>query len=342
MDEYLQFALEAIIISILIYYVSLLYRRQRKTKATADRVVFLAGILICAGYPVLLTYYFEETGFIWSLSDWYALGYYTMIILTEAILIYSYMRVEQNAERLEADLIKKAHEIVDAENQQRDAEEKITREHTSALIDGAHQVSTVLRENVRKPLKTMRQALYHLREDPEGADLALKTLDENLNVIEGAVEEISSTTSFGQLKKTLVDISELVNKIIDETKVPDGVKVEADLGEGFSALNVDAPRLKRALANIVDNAVEAMPGGGTLKVEVSKDKNEIVIKVSDTGVGIPESAKGMIFKPFYTTKPHGLGLFYSKDIIEAHGGKIDYSSTEEKGTTFTVKLPLIA
>jgi len=328
---------------IIVYYVNLLYRRQRKTGATADRVIFLAGVFICVGYPVLLYCYFITTGFVWSLSTWYAFGYYLIIIAVEASLIYMYIRVEQSEKRLEVDLDRKVRELIDSENQQRDAVEKMTREHTVELIDGAHQVSTVLRENVRKPLKTMRQALYHLREDPEGADFALETLDENLNMIEGAVEELSSSTSFGQLKKTLVDIGDLVSRILEESKVPEAVKIEADLGEGFSAINVDVPRMRRAIGNIVENAVEAMPSGGTLKVKVTKNKNEIAIKVSDTGVGIPESGKTMLFKPFYTTKLHGLGLglFYAKDIIEAHKGKIDYVSSVGKGTTFTVKLPLI-
>ncbi len=342
-ETHLQFALEGVVIVLIIYYVTLLYRRQKKTKAVEDRAVFVVGLVICIGYPALLYNYFQTTGIVWSLGGLYAVGYYAMITLTAGSLIYSFRRVEQNEKRLEVDLERKAHELVDREIEQRDAVEKITKEHTVELIDGAHQMSTVIRENVKKPLKTMRQALYHLREDPEGSELALKTIDENLNVIEGAIEELSSTTSFGQLKKTLVDMSDLVNGIVGGTKMQNGVKVEVDLGEGFNALNIDASRLKRALGNLIDNAVEAMPNGGTLGVKVAKDKNAIIITISDTGMGISESARPMIFKPFYTTKPHGLGLglFYSKDIIEAHGGKITYVSIPNMGTTFIVELPLV-
>ncbi len=342
-DTYVQFALEGIVIILILYYVTLLYRRQRKTNAIEDKAVLVIGLMICIGYPILLYNYYLTTGIIWSLGGFYAIGYYLMIILTAASLIYSFRRVEQNEARLEVDLDRKARELVDREIEQRGAVERITKEHTIELIDGARQMSTVIRDNVKKPLKTMRQALYHLREDPEGAELALKTMDENLNLIEGAVDELSTSTSFGQLKKTLVDIGDLVSMVVREMKVPEGIRVEIDLGEGFNALNVDASRLRRAIANIVNNAIEAMPNGGTLHVKVANDKNSINVSVSDTGVGIPEQARTLVFKPFYTTKPRGLGLglFYSKDIIEAHGGKISYKSTPGEGTTFTVELPLI-
>jgi|WetSurMetagenome_2_1015567.scaffolds.fasta_scaffold127933_1 signal transduction histidine kinase len=325
--------MEAIIIAIIAYYLILLNRRQRKTKAIPDKMIFAAGIVMGVCYVALLTYYYEITGTIWSNDDWYSSGYYGLIILTEAVLIYSYRRVEQNETKLEVDLDKKARELVDSENEQRDAMDKVTRRHTIELIDGAHQVSTVLRDNVRKPLKTMRQALYHLREDPEGSELAMKTLDENLNILEGAVEELSNSTSFGPLKKTLVDIGDLVSKILDGEEIPENIKVEMDLGEGFSAINLDAPKMMRALANIVDNAVEAMPKGGKLRVQVVRSKSSVLVTVTDSGTGIPD-----IVKP----NSLGFGLFYAKDIIEAHGGKIEYNSVEGKGTTFMVTLPFIA
>jgi len=336
--------MEGIVISIIIYYLILLYRRQRKTNALPDKLIAIAGTIIGIGYVCLMIYYYLTTGVVWTDDDYYSAGYYFTIIMTEAILIYSYMRVERNESRLEVDLEKKARELVAKENEQRDAMDKITRRHTIELIDGAHQVSAVMKDNVRKPLKAMRQAIYHLREDPEGAELALKTLDESLNVIESAVEELSNSTSFGSLKKTLVDIGDLLGKILEEENIPDSIKVELELGEGFNAINVDAPKLRRALANIVRNAVEAMPDGGTLKVQTSKSKSGLVIMVTDTGMGIPDTVKPNIFKPFFTTKSRalGFGLFYAKDIIEAHGGKIEYNSVMGKGTTFMVTLPFLA
>lgn len=172
----------------------------------------------------------------------------------------------------------------------------------------------------------------------------MKTLDENLNILEGAVEELSNSTSFGPLKKTLVDIGDLVSKILDGEEIPENIKVEMDLGEGFSAINLDAPKMMRALANIVDNAVEAMPKGGKLRVQVVRSKSSVLVTVTDSGTGIPDIVKPNIYKPFFTTKPNslGFGLFYAKDIIEAHGGKIEYNSVEGKGTTFMVTLPFIA
>ena len=101
--------------------------------------------------------------------------------------------------------------------------------------------------------------------------------------------------------------------------------------------------MKRAIGNVIENIVEAMPNGGVLGVKVSKGKNEVAVSASDTGEGIPEPKRAMLFKPFYTTKPHGLGLglFYAKDIVEAHGGSVSYASTPGKGTTFTISIPIV-
>jgi len=96
------------------------------------------------------------------------------------------------------------------------------------------------------------------------------------------------------------------------------------------------------LDNLVGNAVEAMPEGGTLTVTAEKEEDVIVISVSDTGVGIPDEELVNLFKPFQTTKKGGLGLglAYCKRAIEDHGGKITVESKVGEGTTFTVGLPL--
>jgi signal transduction histidine kinase len=93
------------------------------------------------------------------------------------------------------------------------------------------------------------------------------------------------------------------------------------------------------------NAVEAMPQGGRLKVETAyhAERHEARIMVSDDGTGIPEDVLPHIFEPFFTTKAEGkgvgLGLAIAFGIVQQHGGKIEVSSTPQKGTTFTVTLP---
>jgi signal transduction histidine kinase len=98
--------------------------------------------------------------------------------------------------------------------------------------------------------------------------------------------------------------------------------------------------------NIVLNALDAMPGGGTLSIScgTTRDRESVSVDFSDTGVGIPEQRISDVFDPFFTTKPDakgtGLGLSVSLGIIRQHGGDIAVKSEVGKGTTFSVVLPI--
>jgi len=107
---------------------------------------------------------------------------------------------------------------------------------------------------------------------------------------------------------------------------------------------VDASQMRRVFDNLLLNALEAMPHGGTITVNVHQTSDKLIIQISDTGVGIPEDVLLNLFnKKFYTTKPHGLGLglSYCKRVVESHGGSIMVDSVYGKGTVFTIELPKI-
>jgi signal transduction histidine kinase len=91
------------------------------------------------------------------------------------------------------------------------------------------------------------------------------------------------------------------------------------------------------------NAKDAMPEGGKLVIETKLENGNVIIKFSDTGVGIPDDIKDKIFEPFFTTKGSkgtGLGLSISRWIIRKHNGEIKVESQQGKGSTFTITLPL--
>ena len=105
----------------------------------------------------------------------------------------------------------------------------------------------------------------------------------------------------------------------------------------------DPDKMYRALVNIITNAQDAMPKGGTLTFGLSKDNGEITFSIADTGVGIPPEIKEKMFDAFVTAgkkRGTGLGLAITKRIIDQHGGTIDVESERGKGTTFTVKIPV--
>jgi two-component system sensor histidine kinase AtoS len=108
-------------------------------------------------------------------------------------------------------------------------------------------------------------------------------------------------------------------------------------------INIDKIKLENAIMNFVSNALDAMPKGGELKVEAQKDKfqQELIIRISDTGVGISPDDLDKILEPFYTTKEYGtgLGLGMAYQTIRAHQGTIKIDSSLGNGTTIEVKLP---
>ena len=171
---------------------------------------------------------------------------------------------------------------------------------------------------------------------------------------ERAHKIVNNLLDFARESETMTEYI-YVDKLIDETiqlaknqiKLSK-IKIERILDENLHPIYGDKNLLIQVFLNIFINAIDAMTDGGILSIIVSKEKrtNFISIQIRDTGCGIPEHILGSIFNPFFTTKPTskgtGLGLSVSKGIIENHGGYIDVESMVDKGTTFTVRLPIVS
>jgi signal transduction histidine kinase len=141
-------------------------------------------------------------------------------------------------------------------------------------------------------------------------------------------------------EKEEVDIKRLIEDVVKSLPPADGVRIEVQIPN--LQVMADPHLLHRVFANLILNAMQAMPGGGKLKVSAFSD-GAIAVCVSDTGIGIQEDFKDKLFKPLFTGKAKGtgLGLAVVKRIVEAHGGDIIVESEVGKGSTFTVKLPIV-
>jgi two-component system sensor histidine kinase HydH len=146
-----------------------------------------------------------------------------------------------------------------------------------------------------------------------------------------------------ELKKTR--IFELVDKALRLIKYeadPAGIKIISSVEPQLLEVEVDKDRLIQVLLNIFINAIQAMPSGGTLTVNVKARENMLQFAISDTGSGISTQDQANIFNPYFTTKKRGtgLGLAIAFKIIESHGGTITIESLKNKGTTFVITIPL--
>jgi len=142
-----------------------------------------------------------------------------------------------------------------------------------------------------------------------------------------------------------VELAPLVDEALDLTlgmEARQRIQVERDVDGG--AVRTDPGLVRHLLTNLVANAVDAMPNGGRLAVQARTEGRDVVLRVSDTGTGMPPEVKRRIFEAFFTTKPDGkgtgLGLAICKEIARALRGRIDVESEPGKGSAFTVRFPV--
>jgi two-component system NtrC family sensor kinase len=148
-------------------------------------------------------------------------------------------------------------------------------------------------------------------------------------------------------QKSYVDINEIVNTVVgilEKQVTLKNIQIFKKLEEKLPLIEVDASKIKQVFWNLIINAAEAMPEGGTLTIcsRLSKSEEFIEVEFLDTGVGISDEQKKKLFDPFFTTKGGGtgLGLAVSYGIIEQHHGRIDVKSHLSQGSSFTVNLPV--
>jgi signal transduction histidine kinase len=133
----------------------------------------------------------------------------------------------------------------------------------------------------------------------------------------------------------------LLKDALSLVKVPKKTRI-IDSTEEAPIVSVDAGRITRVFVNIIKNAIDAMPDGGTLIVTSKADEDNSTVTFTDTGMGMSKETLSKLWTTLFTTKAKemGFGLPICKRVVEAHGGKIALVSTEGKGTTVTITIPI--
>jgi signal transduction histidine kinase len=172
------------------------------------------------------------------------------------------------------------------------------------------------------------------------------TILTQVKLLRQIASEFSSYASSPTAKPSLVDVPELLHEIVDpyRTGLAERIRVELDIPERLPPVHVDRTLISRSLTNIVENALHAMPGSGTLAVVARAEDHRVRIRVSDTGVGMDPDALERAFEPYFSTKATGtgLGLPIAKRNVELTGGTIAISSERDRGTTVELTLPVAA
>ncbi|MDD5011069.1 MAG: ATP-binding protein [Phycisphaerae bacterium] len=218
-------------------------------------------------------------------------------------------------------------------------------EELSRLTGGlAHEIKNPL-SIIKVNLKLISEELASKDANPVRAARKIDVVRKETDRLEQILEDFLRYIRKTELHLACVDINQLVTDMADfysPQAISRSITLRVALDSGQLICKADADMLKQVLLNLFINAQQAMPDGGDLMVRTQKNGRNAVIIVSDTGKGIEPEKLDKIFDAYYSTKPggSGLGLSTSRKIIDAHNGSIRVDSVPQKGSSFTIQLPL--
>ncbi len=283
----------------------------------------LAYPVIVDGYPLVPTAIVFHTiaVIVWLSAYGFEKSRQELIVLNEELE----MRVESRTQELE-----------------KTQEELLAKERLAVL----GQLSGGISHELRSPLSAILNSATFLKMalDTTNNDVAA-AIDTIESEVGHSVRTVDSLLGLAKPRPpTLEDVNanELIQDILSKVRPAEGVTVQTELEPELPIISADPFQLKQAFSNLVVNAYQAMPEGGTLTVVSTPEGPDwISIAFKDTGSGIPEEYMGRLFEPLFTTKTKGigLGLTITKMLVEAQGGKIEVESEPAIGSTFTIRLP---
>ncbi len=225
------------------------------------------------------------------------------------------------------------------------AQEKLIRSERLAAVG---ELASGVGHELRNPLNVIRNCVYLINMGLEGNVTAevedtLKLLDLQVDISNKIVSDLLDFTRVKPPSRNLVNLNTMIQERVAWAAIPEKIAVSYDLSGETPELFIDPEQVGRAFTNIINNAVQSMTSGGEFIISTGMEPTMAWVKFADTGCGIPPENLNKIFEPLYTTKPKGigLGLAITKRMVEQNSGEILVESVVGKGTTFTLKLPLI-
>lgn len=222
-------------------------------------------------------------------------------------------------------------------------QERLFRSERLAAIG---ELAAMVGHDLRNPLTGIAIATYYLRTklgkriDRKSQEM-LKLIEQDIWHSDKIVNDLLEYSRELQLELAVTDAKAVVRDALAQVKLPKKIRV-VDSVESHPRVVVDAEKIDRALVNLINNAIDAMPNGGMLRIAGHSSREQLEISISDTGEGMTKETLEKLWSPLFTTKPKGigLGLPIAKRLVEAHGGSIRVESKPGKGSKFTVTIPI--
>ena len=260
--------------------------------------------------------------------------------------IESYELKEKNA-RLLVDLQRQNAELERSYQQLQETQEKLIESEKMASIGRlasriAHELRNPI-QGIRMGIELLHQDLRELQ-DAQRFTCTLKHIDQEILAVNTIVQDLLEYAREMKFEYTETDLQSLIEGILfnlSEKLAERQISLDTEFEE-VDPILADGIRLRQAMLNLVQNAIEAMPEHGTLTLALAAhDDHHVAMSIQDTGCGISPEQQQRIFEPFFTTKDKGVGLGMSivQKIIESHGGAIQIESQQGQGTRVTLLLP---
>jgi PAS domain S-box-containing protein len=207
------------------------------------------------------------------------------------------------------------------------------------------ELAAMVGHDLRNPLQGISTAAYYLTEversklNKQGKEM-LQVIEEAIGRSDKIIRDLLEYSREIHLELTETDVRSITKDALARLRIPSVVRL-VNSTENEPKLRLDTERMRRVFLNLLQNAIDAMPDGGTLTITSKISSPNLEIAFKDTGVGMTPETMRKLWSPLYTTKAKGmgLGLAICKRIVEAHGGSLLVESTLGKGSTFTVRLP---
>ena len=228
-----------------------------------------------------------------------------------------------------------------------EAQDKLVRNERLAAIG---QLSAGVAHELRNPLGGIKNAAFYLKGKLKDSDVAkdnpkivqfLDIMDEEVTSANQIITDLMDFARVNPPHLTPASLDVLVDNALSRMEIKETTRVKKNFEPDLPEVLADGEQLRRAIANLIKNADEAMPEGGELTVAASARNGVVEMLIHDTGGGIANENVTKVFDPLFTTKTKGIGLGLAivGEVIQKHNGTIDVASAPGEGTTFTVKLP---
>jgi signal transduction histidine kinase len=240
---------------------------------------------------------------------------------------------------------RRAQEELEARTRDLDAaREQLARKERLAVLG---QLAGGVSHELRSPLSVIKNAVFYLKTSlPEDEKVSryLAILERQVQTANRIVTSLLDFAKTSPGHRVPTDLNRAVRDVLARTPILPTIEVKHDLDPDLGMVLVDREHVELVMRNLLSNAVQAMPEGGTLTVVTKRAEGRVTVAILDTGTGILPEHIGKIFEPLFSTKPKGIGLGLAvvQDLVEMNGGRITVESTPGHGSRFTIHFDAVA